>query len=54
MKKNSYMKMETVQISGVTSAIRTTNATLDDGAKLEINEKIMTEKNETAETILDY
>lgn len=50
MKKNSYMKMETVQISGVTSAIRTTNATLDDGAKLEINEKIMTEKNQTAET----
>lgn len=50
MNKNSYMKMETVQIGGVTSAIRTTNAELCDGAKLEINEKIMTEKKETAET----
>lgn len=50
MKKNSYMKMETVQIGGVTSSVRTTNAMLEDGAKLEINEKIMTDKNETAET----
>lgn len=50
LKKNSYMKMETVQIGGVTSTVRTTNATLEDFAKLEINEKIMTDKNETAET----
>jgi len=50
MKKNSYMKMETVQIGGVTSTVRETNATLGDGAKLEINEKIMTDKNDFAET----
>ncbi len=48
--KNSYMKMDTVQIGGVTSSKRDTNAELDDGAKLEINEKIMTDGNEYAET----
>ena len=53
MEKNSYMKMETTQISGVTSSIRTTNAILDDGAVLEINEKIMTDKKEYAETIFN-
>lgn len=50
MDKNSYMKMETVQIGGVSYAERTTNAVLDDGAKLEINEKIMTEADEYAGT----
>ena len=50
MGKNSYMKMETVQIGGVTSAVRTTNAVLDDGAKLDINEKIMTDGDQVAET----
>ncbi len=50
MKKNSYLKMETVQIGGVSKSIRTTNACLDDNSKLEINEKIMTDKEETAET----
>ena len=53
MEKNSYMKMETVQIGGVTSSIRTTNAVLGDGAKLEINEKIMTDGEEYAETNFD-
>ena len=50
MKKNSYLKMETVQIGGVSKSIRTTNAVLDDNAKLEINEKIMTAGDEYAET----
>ena len=50
MGKNSYMKMETVQIGGVTSAVRTTNAVLADGAKLDINEKIMTDGDQVAET----
>lgn len=50
LEKNSFMKMETVQISGVSSAIRQTNAVLGDGSKLEINEKIMTDKDEYAET----
>ena len=50
MKKDSYMKMETTQIGGVTYSIRDTNAKLEDGAKLEINEKIMTANEEYAET----
>ena len=50
MKKNSYLKMETTQIGGVTYSVRKTNAVLDDNAKLEINEKIMTENDEFAET----
>ncbi len=50
MKKNSYMKMETVQIGGVTNSIRETNAKLDDGAKLEINEKLMTDGKDKVET----
>jgi len=53
MQKNSYMKMETTQISGVSSSIRTTNAKLEANAKLEINEKIMTAGNEYAETIFN-
>ena len=51
--KNSYMKMDTVQISGVTESVRQTDAVLDDGAKLEINEKIMTDELEYAETIFN-
>lgn len=50
MKKDSYMKMETTQIGGVTYSVRDTNAKLEDGAKLEINEKIMTAGEEYAET----
>lgn len=51
--KDSYMKMDTVQISGVTESVRQTDAVLDDGAKLEINEKIMTDESEYAETIFN-
>lgn len=50
LKKNAYMKMETVQIGGVTYSVRETNAVLDDGSKLEISEKIMTDANDYAET----
>ena len=50
MKKNSYMKMETSQLGGVSTSIRDTNAVLEDGAKLEINEKLMTAGDEYAET----
>lgn len=50
LKKNAYMKMETVQMGGVTSAIRETNAVLDDSAVLEIGEKIMTDADDYAET----
>ena len=50
LKKNAYMKMETVQIGGVTYSVRETNAVLDELSKLEISEKIMTDSNDYAET----
>lgn len=53
MDKNSYMKMETSQLGGVSSSVRDTNAVLKEGAKLEINEKIMTAGDEYAETNFD-
>ena len=53
LEKNSYMKMETAQISGITNSVRTTNAVLKENSKLEINEKIMTAQNEYAETIFN-
>ncbi len=48
--ENSFMEMETVQIRGVDSTIRTTNATLSDGAKLVITERLMTHGTQTAES----
>lgn len=44
------MEMETVQIKGVSSTVRTTEADLSDGASLVIHEKIMTHGEQTAET----
>ncbi len=51
--KNAVLKMETAQISGVNFSDRKTFATLGDGSKLEINEKIMTENNDYASTVFD-
>lgn len=48
--ENSFMEMETVQIKGVDSTKRATNATLSDGAKLIITEKLMTHGRQYAET----
>lgn len=50
LSKNAYMKMETVQMGGVSYSVRETNATLADEAVLEINEKIMTNADDYAET----
>ncbi|MBR7172772.1 MAG: SufD family Fe-S cluster assembly protein [Clostridia bacterium] len=50
LSKNSYMKMETVQMGGVTYSVRETNAILEDAAVLEISEKIMTNADDYAET----
>ena len=44
------MEMETVQIKGVSSTVRMTEADLSDGASLVIHEKIMTHGEQTAET----
>ena len=48
--ENSFMEMETVQIKGVDSTRRSTTATLADGAKLIVTEKLMTHGRQTAET----
>lgn len=48
--ENSYMEMDTVQIKGVDSTVRTTSAKLGDGSTLIIKEKIMTHGTQTAET----
>ena len=42
MEENSYMEMEMVQIKGVDSTNRNTKAELADGAKLVIQERLMT------------
>ena len=50
MKENSYMEMETLQLEGVTSTIRKTNAKLYDNASLHIQENILTTDFQTAKT----
>lgn len=50
LKKGSNMEMETVQIKGVDSTIRTTKGVLENNTSLVILEKIMTHGNQTAKT----
>lgn len=51
--KNAYMEMETAQIKGIDSTLRTTSGDLCDGATLVIHEKIMTHGTQHAETRFD-
>lgn len=48
--EGALMEMDTLQIKGVDSTVRTTRATLDAGATLVIHEKIMTHGKQTAKT----
>lgn len=50
LEKSAYLEMETVQIEGVDSTKRVTNADLKENARLVIKEKIMTSGNQTATT----
>lgn len=50
MEENSYMEMDTMQISGVTSTNRLTTAKLGAGAKLVIRERLLTDGDETAKS----
>lgn len=50
MDEDSYMEMEMVQIKGVDSTIRTTNAELKSGAKLVVRERLMTHGDQVAES----
>ena len=53
LKNGAILEMETVQIKGVDSTIRTTNGVLDDNSSLIITERIMTHDNQTAKTIFN-
>ena len=50
LKEGSNMEMETFQIKGVDSTIRTTKGALENNTSLVILEKIMTHGNQTAKT----
>lgn len=50
LETGSYLEMDTVQIKGVDSTKRVTNAQLGDKATLVIREKLMTHGNQYAET----
>ena len=53
MKDGSQMLMETTQLGGVTSTDRKTKAKLGDGARLTIQENLLTTNEQTAKTIFD-
>lgn len=48
LKKNAVCEMEMSQIGGVTSTIRDTEVYIEEGAKLIITEKLLTEGNQSA------
>lgn len=48
--ENSFLEMDTVQIKGVDSTDRVTKATLADGAKIIVTEKLMTHGSQFAKT----
>lgn len=50
IEENGYLEMETVQIKGVDSTVRVTEAKLADGAQIIVKEKIMTHGHQLAET----
>lgn len=50
IKENGYMEMDTVQIKGVDSTVRKTEAKLEAGAKLVVLERLMTHGNQKAES----
>ncbi len=53
LEENATLEMDTAQIKGVSSAIRTTKAILSEGSKLVINEKIYTHEEQNAKTIFE-
>ena len=51
MEEGSTCEMEMVQIKGVDSTVRTTNAELAAGARLVVRERLMTHGDQTAESV---
>jgi len=50
MDENSYCEMDMIQLRGVSSTVRDTNAKLAAGAKLVITERLLTHDNQTADS----
>ncbi len=50
LEKNSYLEMNTTQISGINHTIRKTTATAAEGARLVVRERLFTEADQKAET----
>ena len=50
MDENSYCEMDMIQVRGVTSTVRDTNAKLQAGAKLVLTERLLTHDQQTAES----
>lgn len=50
LKKGSTLEMDTIQLRGVDSTIRKTSGIVEEGAKLLVRERIMTDNDETART----
>ena len=48
--ENSYCEMEMVQLKGVTSTVRDTNAKIGAGSKLVLTERLLTHDDQTAES----
>lgn len=53
LEKNSYLEMNTTQISGVDKSYRKTTAKAAEGAKLVVRERLYTEKEQRAETFFE-
>ncbi|MDO5555859.1 MAG: SufD family Fe-S cluster assembly protein [Clostridia bacterium] len=53
LKKDSCLEMETIQIKGVDSTVRTTRGMLQENTNLVVSEKIMTHGKQTAKTIFE-
>lgn len=53
MGENSLLSIETIQLGGVDKSIRSTVASIGKDSKLEINERILTEFDQIAETHFD-
>ena len=53
LKQGATLEIETVQIEGVDSTVRTTNADVNDDATLIITERVMTHDNQSAKSIFN-
>ena len=51
--KDSYLEMDTVQLGGVHKSIRKTNGKIEEGGKLVIRERLLTDRDETAESYFE-